>query len=98
MSATYLPIAVGAILGAAGSIWFIVRSHAFSAEKQGGQASADSRRCIALRSVVSIYAAIAWICLVIAVATGNMAFIVLCGAIVLIASIGLVRVWLRAPR
>lgn len=96
MSATYLPIAVGAILGAAGSVWFILRSHAFSAEKQGGQASADGRRRIALRSVVSIYAAIAWICLVIAIATGNTAFIVLCGAIALIASLGLVRVWLRA--
>lgn len=89
---TYLPIAIGAVLGATGSLLFILRTDAFSQEEQGGHVSA-SRRGLALRSVLIIYATIAWICLVVAIAIGDMAFIVACGVIALIASIGLVRVW-----
>jgi len=97
LSPVYLPIVVGAIVGAAGSIWFILRSHALSEGERGGHASADSRRRLALRSVLIIYAAIAWVCLIIAIAIGDMPFIVLCGATALIASIGLGRVWSRTP-
>jgi hypothetical protein len=87
---TYLPIAVGTVLGAAVSLVFIVRSSAFS-EKQPGRASASTQRQRRVRIILGVYVVFAFICLAIAVVIGDVAFIVLGGVIALLASIGLVR-------
>ena len=95
-SSTYLPIGIGVIIGAVGSLVFIMRTRALS-DEQDSRPATSIRRRLALRSVLIIYAIIAWICLAVAVTVGEMALIVLCGVIVLIASIGLMRIW-RDPR
>lgn len=85
-----LPLAAGAIIGAVGSLAFIMRSHAFDEKEQAGHAKA---RQSAVRRVLVIYAIIAWFCLAAAVALGDVAFIVTTGIMALLASAGLVRLW-----
>lgn len=89
---TGLPIAVGAILGGVGSLVFIMRSHAFDEEEKGGQTQV---RRSAVRRVLVIYSAIALLCLVVAIALGDVAFVVTTGAMLLLAIIGLVFFWSR---
>jgi hypothetical protein len=88
---TDLPIAVGAIIGAVGSLTFIMRTHAIDEEEQAGHAQA---RRSAVRLVLVIYAMIAWLCLVVAVVLGGVALIATMGILALLASAGLVRLWL----
>lgn len=89
---TGLPIAVGAILGGVGSLAFIMRSHAFNEEEKDGQTQV---RRSAVRRVLVIYAAIALLCLVVAIALGDVAFIVTTGTMMLLAIVGLVFFWSR---
>lgn len=89
-ASTYLPIMVGAVLGAVGSVLFIVRSRAFPKEERSQ--GAFSRQS-AVRRVLIIYATVAWICLAAAVFIGNIWFIILTGIIVVIASVGLLGFW-----
>lgn len=90
LTGTYLPIVVGAVFGAVGSLLFIMRSREFSkGEFVEGMLSRQS----AVRRVLVIYAVIAWICLMVAVAIGDISFIVLTGIITALASTGLVGFW-----
>jgi peptidoglycan biosynthesis protein MviN/MurJ (putative lipid II flippase) len=87
---TLIPVVVGLILGALGSVLFIMRSRAFTDEDRGGYSAS---RQSAVRRVLIIYAYIAAVCLVAAVAIGDFAFILLTGAMALIALAGLARLW-----
>jgi hypothetical protein len=90
-SGTYLPVAVGAVIAAVGSLVFIMRSPAFSEEEQAmGHAPA---RQSAVRRVLVIYAIIAWFCFIGAIAIGDIVFIALTGVVALLASVGLLRLW-----
>lgn len=91
---TYLPVVLGALLGALGSFVFVSRAKALST-KTGDRPSASlaERRKLALRIIVCVYALIAFVCMVVAIAVGDLAFIALSGAILLIACGGLLIVW-----
>ena len=90
LTGTYLPIVAGAVLGAVGSLLFVMRSRAFP---KGEYAQGVLSRQSAVRRVLIIYASIAWICLVVAVAIGDTSFMILTGIIALVASAGLVGLW-----
>ncbi len=90
IAATYLPIFVGAVLGAIGSLVFIVQSRAFPNEEV---AEGPQSRQAAVRRVLVIYASIAWVCLVAAVVIGDVTFIVMTGVITVLASAGVVVRW-----
>lgn len=90
IASTYLPIFVGAFLGAIGSLVFILQSRAFPNEKA---AQGPQSRQAAVRRVLVIYAAIAWACLLAAVLIGDVTFIVLTGVITVLASAGLALRW-----
>lgn len=67
-----------------------MRAPAFSKEEYSqGVLSRQS----AVRRVLVIYATIAWICLVAAVAIDDVSFIILTGAIAALATVGLVCLW-----
>jgi uncharacterized membrane protein len=89
---TALPVAVGAIMGALLSVAFILRVTPSSIQRQEQDDSARAERRRALRPVLFLYVAVTWICLVAALAIGELAFIVLSGIMALIASIGLAYV------
>lgn len=93
MTSTFLPILVGLVLGAVGSAAFILRAKTFSDENESSPKERDRQREVALRSVVVAYTVIALICLIVSLVVGDAAFIVVCGVLVLIAVMGLVRVW-----
>jgi cobalamin synthase len=82
---TYLPLTAGAVIGAAGSLIFIVRSPALAREGR--------RRKLAVRLVLITYVAIACLVLVIAIALGNLEFIAISGALAILAIAGLVFTW-----
>lgn len=89
-ASTYFPIVVGAVVGAVGSVLFVMRSRAFPKEEPSqGALSRQS----AVRRVLVIYATVAWVCFAAAVFIGNMSFIILTGVIVAIASVGLLGFW-----
>jgi hypothetical protein len=90
LAAIFLPVVVGAVLGAVGSLLFIMRASVFSKEEY---AQGALSRQSAVRRVLVIYATIAWICLAAAVAIGDMSFIILTGIIAVLASVGLVGFW-----
>lgn len=90
LTSTDLPLAVGAVIGAVGSLVFIMRSHAFDEEEREGHAQA---RQSAVRRVLVIYATAAWICFATAVVLGDVAFIVTTGVLALLAGVGLARLW-----
>ncbi len=56
-------------------------------------APARQERLAAVRAIVSVYAVIAWGCVVLAIVIGEAAFVALTGAIALIAGVGLIYVW-----
>lgn len=89
-ASAYFPIILGAVLGAVGTVLFIMRSRAFP--KEDRSQGAFSRQS-AVRRVLVIYATVAWICLAAAVFIGNIWFIILTGVIVVIASVGLLGFW-----
>jgi hypothetical protein len=64
-----------------------------SEKEQIGDARSCARRQLALRLVVGVYATVAVICLVVAVALGDIGFIVTSAVIALLASLALWRVW-----
>lgn len=90
LASIYFPIFIGAVLGAVGSLAFIMHSRAFPKEEatQGPRS-----RQSAVRRVLVIYAAISWACLVAALLIGNVIFVVLTGIITVLASVGLVVRW-----
>jgi hypothetical protein len=90
-ASTYIPVAAGLILGGGGSVWFIARSRALSGAEQA------PRRRFALRSVLMIYAVITCLCLIISIAIGEVALILTSGIMVLIATAGLLRLWIGDP-
>ena len=90
---TILPIAVGLILGAAGSVLFVLRSQAFAELERSGRAPFGGRRQLTRWVVLGSFAVIAWICLLAAVSIGDVGFIVPSGMIALFASVGLVHLW-----
>jgi hypothetical protein len=92
-TSTYLPVAVGAVVAAVGSVLFIIRSHAFREVGQGDQTMATNQRRLAVRMVLVLYGIIAGICFVVAIVIGELAFIVLTGLILLLAIAGLGRSW-----
>lgn len=90
LASIYLPIFIGAVLGAVGSLIFIMQSRAFSGE---GATQGSENQQSAVRRVLVIYAAISWACLVAAVFIGSATFIVLTVIIAALASAGLVLRW-----
>jgi len=90
---TYVPVAVGAILGAIGSLAFIVRSTTSEDRQRWRHPDARRERLFAVRSVMTLFAVIAWACLILSITVGEAAFIVLTGATALIATAGLIYVW-----
>ena len=94
----FLPAAIGAVVGAIGSLWFILRSDAFSDRGKADNDPPDDRRKLAVRIVLAGYAVIAWICFVVAVAIGDMSFILPAGITALLATVGLVGLWSPRPR
>jgi archaellum biogenesis protein FlaJ (TadC family) len=89
-----VPLMIGSFLGAVGCLIFIMRARGFDKVEAEGQAHA---RRAAVRRVLIIYAVIAWLCLVVAIALGDMAFIALTGVTTVLACVGLVLV-LRSTR
>jgi hypothetical protein len=87
-SGTYLPVAVGALIAAVGSLTFVGRSM----RRQKSNLTAGQQRG-AMKSVVAVYAIIAWVCLFAALALGDRGFVVTTGLIALIATLGLFVVW-----
>lgn len=90
---TYVPVAVGAILGAVGSLVFIVRATGREDRFRWSRTDARRERLHAVRSVMSMFAVIAWSCLILAIIIGEAAFTALTGATALIAGAGLIYVW-----
>jgi hypothetical protein len=85
-----VPIVIGAFLGAVGSVIFLIRARGFEKVEAEGQTPA---RRAAVRRVLIIYAVVAWLCFVAAIALGDIAFIVLTGVIAVLACVGLIRVY-----
>jgi hypothetical protein len=71
-----IPIAVGAVVGAAGSLIFVMRTSAIDKLEQAGNKNLRKK---AVARVLMSYTAIAWLCLIAAVAIGDVAFIALTG-------------------
>lgn len=90
LASIYLPMFIGAVVGAVGSLVFIMRFRAFPKEEadQGSQSQQP-----AVRRVLVIYAAISWVCLLVAVLIGSATSIVLTGIITVLASVGLALRW-----
>lgn len=89
---TVVPFTVGAICAGIGSVLFIVRSDALADNGDGEQLK---RRRIAIRMVLIIYAVLASLCLVAAVAIGDLVFVVTSAIITALAVGGLVLLLLR---
>jgi hypothetical protein len=91
---TYVPILIGAAIGAIGSLVFILRrSVPVPEQEQRNSKSFAAQRRIAVKSVTTIYALIAWGCLAAALALGDVGFIVTTGAIAVVATLGLFIGW-----
>lgn len=90
---TYIPVAVGVILGAVGSVVFILRATSRDERLRWRQADARRERLLAIRSVMVVFAVIAWSCLILAIVIGEAAFTALTGATALISGAGLIYVW-----
>ena len=86
------PVAIGAFLGALGSVIFLMRARGFEKVEAEGLTHA---RLAAVRRVVVIYTAIAWLCFFVAVALDDAAFIILTGVMAVLACVGVVRVYGR---
>lgn len=90
---TYVPVAVGAILGAVGCLVFIVRATSREDRLRWSRTDARRERLLAVRSVMVVFAVIAWSCLILAIIIGEAAFTALTGATALISAAGLIYVW-----
>ncbi|HEU4679450.1 MAG TPA: hypothetical protein VFS35_08015 [Terrimicrobiaceae bacterium] len=93
---TYIPIAVGAVVGAVGSALVILRGKSGTGENHD-PGEGDARRLRGLRIVLAVYAATAGVCLVVAIAQGDGGFIVTTGLIAVLAVLGLWRVYSHPP-
>jgi hypothetical protein len=91
-TSTVLPAAIGAVLAAAGCLIALLRTNAFS-QMQASRVTVEHRRRLSIRIVVGLYAAIAYICLIVAIAIGDPAFMVLTAIIALLASAMVLRLW-----
>lgn len=89
---TVLPAAIGALLGAAGCLIALLRTNAFS-QMQGDRVTLEQRRRLSIRIVVGLYATIAYVCLIVAMAIGDEAFMILTAAIAVLASATVWRLW-----
>lgn len=87
-----IPVVIGAFLGAVGSLIFLMRARGFVKVEAEGQVHA---RRAAVRRVSTVYAVIAWLCFGVAIALGDTAVIVLTGSMVVLACVGLVRIFGR---
>lgn len=87
-----VPIAIGAIAGAAGSLLFVMRTSAIDKLEQDGEKGLRQK---AVGRVLMSYAIIAWLCLIAAVAVGDPAFIALTGISAILATGGLLAIRLR---
>ncbi|HEX4670236.1 MAG TPA: hypothetical protein VH275_09730 [Solirubrobacterales bacterium] len=94
VSSVTIPLVIGGFLGAIGSLIFILRARAFDKVEARGQTYA---RLSAVRRVLIIYAVIALLCFVVAIALGDIAFIVLTAIMAALACVGLVRFYGRRP-
>lgn len=90
-AATVVPIAVGVIIAAVGSLAFIMHSDAFGEKSP----AVYVQRRSAVRLILIIYAIIACLCLIAAIAIGDVAFVITTSVLVLLAAIGLALSWLR---
>lgn len=97
LTSTYLLFAAGVLLGAVGSLVFILRSRALLEEEPGDDAHPDRLRQLAVRLTLVTYAVLAFILLVIAVVLGDIASIITGGILVVFASAGIVFLWSAAP-
>lgn len=101
MNSTYVSIAIGGVVGAVGTVAYLLRTKAFSDDppkgspgnEPRGQSGSIDRRRLSLRIVVSVYCVIAYGCFVAAIAIGDSAFIILTGVIAFLASASLWRLW-----
>jgi hypothetical protein len=90
----YLLAAAGAIAGAVGSVVFIMRSPALTDEEEQGDAEPwRNRRQLAVRVVLSMYMVMTGIALVVSVALLDTELILTSGALVVLATIGLISLW-----
>lgn len=89
---TYIPILFGVLLGAIGSIVFVKRTRAFERNQPDAVAAAGQRR-LSLRLIVGTYTLVALICLIVAIALGGAAFIVLSAIIAVCVGGAFVRLW-----
>lgn len=87
-----IPVVIGVFLGGVGSVIFLMRARGFEKVEAEGQTHA---RRAAVRRVLIIYAVIGWLCFGVAIAIGDIAFIILTGIMAALACIGLVRVYGR---
>lgn len=93
MAGTYVPLLVGALMGAAISLAFIMRTKALS-DKNSPERSTPSRQA-AVRSVLVVYVLISWICFATAAVVGDEAFAFITGGIAVLATGGAAFQWFR---
>jgi hypothetical protein len=94
MIATYLLFAGGAIVGAVGSVAFILRSSELTQEEnRRDAASRPSRRQLAVRIVLSVYLGMTSIALAVALALEDVALIATSGLLVFLVGGALIFLW-----
>lgn len=93
VTGTYLPALIGGVLGAIGSVAFLLHTKAFSNEQATNRGSIVDRRRLSIRIVVSLYLVIAFGGLIVAISIGDPTFIVLTAIIAFIAAGALARLW-----
>jgi hypothetical protein len=94
MIAACLLFAGGAIVGAVGSVVFILRSSEFRQdENRGVAASRPGRRQLAVRIVLLVYLGMVGVALTVALAVGNVVFVATSGFLMFLVGAALVFLW-----
>lgn len=91
-----IPIAIGAILTVAGTVIFIMRTHALNEGDLDTRNTVTGMRRVALRNLLAAYAIVGWICCIVTVIIGDAVIIVLSLLFAVLASAGWLRVSLAS--
>lgn len=94
MIGSYLIFAGGAVIGAVGSLIFISRSRSIIDEDQTDSVAQGRTRRLAMLVTLGVYAFLAFVCTVIALALGNQTIMIIAAALFLCAVAGLTAVWM----
>jgi hypothetical protein len=81
------------VIGAVGSLVFIMRSPALSDEVDGNDRSGANRRRLAIRLTLLAFMILACTSLVVALALGGLGITVTAGSLVLVTGVALVFLW-----